>query len=135
MLVQGSDTEEEDKEARRPPETTDTARMREARSTDAWLVDRLNIFQVRDLPPLRRDQWLKRIHACFAVLLAGESSAQQWRVAADCEHTVFSSVSTKQEYTARAQALVDELERDIQEAQQAETGHNAKQEVSHLGAA
>ena len=117
VLVADSDDDDDDDDddgdsaaAAAVPKTPDERRLREAQAVDARVLDRLNIYQVRDLPPLRREQWLQRIAACFAVTLADQPRAQQWAVAARCEHRVFCAATTAAAYTARAAALVAELE-------------------------
>ena len=114
------------------PRTPDEARLREARAVDARVLDRLNVYQVRDLPPLRREQWLRRIAACFAVTLADAPPARQWDVAARCEHRIFSEVSTAAAYTARATALVTELQEEAVQNQHEQHEHEQQNVVADV---
>ena len=120
---EGDDDNNNDAEPALPaepvPRTPDEQRLREARAVDARVVDRLNIYQVRDLPPLRREQWLQRLAACFAVTLADQPRARAWAVAARCEHRVFCAATTAAAYTARATALLAELEAEAEAAEAA----------------
>ena len=64
--------------------------------------------------------------------LADAPPARQWEVAARCEHRIFSEVSTAAAYTARATALVTELQEEAVQNQHEQDEHEQQNVVADV---